>query len=101
MIRGHGHLSVTASFKIYVEIPIHEAGAVISLLEALIGALGKTQLCVCLVNMAVRFVEIHRFLKPTGSLYLHCDPTGSHYLKIVLDRIFGTASVYTADQRIQ
>jgi len=42
-----------------------------------------------LVNMAARLVELHRILKPTGSLYLHCDPTASHYLKIALDGIFG------------
>jgi len=39
--------------------------------------------------MAVRLVELHRVLKPTGSLYLHCDPTASHYLKILLDAVFG------------
>lgn len=39
--------------------------------------------------MAPRLVELHRVLKPTGSLYLHCDPTASHYLKMVLDGIFG------------
>ena len=39
--------------------------------------------------MKVRLAEMHRLLKPTGSLYLHCDPTASHYLKIVLDSIFG------------
>lgn len=42
-----------------------------------------------LVNMAPRLVELHRTLKPTGSLYLHCDPTMSHYLKVLLDAIFG------------
>lgn len=42
-----------------------------------------------LVQMAIRLVHMHRVLKPTGSLYLHCDPTASHYLKIVLDAIFG------------
>jgi site-specific DNA-methyltransferase (adenine-specific) len=42
-----------------------------------------------LVQMAVRLVQMHRVLKPTGSLYLHCDPTASHYLKLVLDAIFG------------
>lgn len=42
-----------------------------------------------LVMMGVRLVELHRVLKPTGSLYLHCDPTASHYLKVVLDSIFG------------
>jgi adenine specific DNA methylase Mod len=41
-----------------------------------------------LVEMAVRLVELHRVLKPTGSLYLHCDPTASHYLKVLLDAIF-------------
>ncbi|MGH9958307.1 MAG: DNA methyltransferase [Pyrinomonadaceae bacterium] len=39
--------------------------------------------------MANRLVELHRVLKPTGSLYLHCDPTASHYLKLVLDGVFG------------
>ena len=39
--------------------------------------------------MAVRLIEMHRILKPTGSLYLHCDPTASHYLKALLDGIFG------------
>ncbi len=37
--------------------------------------------------MAVRLIELHRVLKPTGSLYLHCDPTASHYLKILLDAV--------------
>jgi hypothetical protein len=39
--------------------------------------------------MAVRLVQMHRILKPTASLYLHCDPTASHYLKLILDAIFG------------
>ena len=38
--------------------------------------------------MAVRLLEMHRLLKPTGSLYLHCDPTASHYLKMLLDSVF-------------
>jgi DNA modification methylase len=42
-----------------------------------------------LVMMTARLIELHRVLKPTGSLYLHCDPTASHYLKLVLDQIFG------------
>ena len=42
-----------------------------------------------MVNMAPRLIEMHRVLKPTGSLYLHCDPSASHYLKIMLDAIFG------------
>ena len=42
-----------------------------------------------LIYMAVRLLEMHRLLKPTGSIYLHCDPTMSHYLKLVMDAIFG------------
>ena len=42
-----------------------------------------------LVYMAVRIIELHRILKPTGSIYLHCDPTMSHYLKLVMDAVFG------------
>ena len=40
--------------------------------------------------MAVRLIEMHRILKPTGSIYLHCDPTASHYLKLLLDAVFGS-----------
>jgi len=42
-----------------------------------------------LTMMAIRLVELHRVLKDTGSIYLHCDPTASHYLKILMDQIFG------------
>ncbi len=51
--------------------------------------IGPNQMLAYLVMMAIRLVELHRILKPTGSLYLHCDPTASHYLKIILDTIFG------------
>ena len=53
------------------------------------GILGENNLMAYLVMMALRLVELHRVLKPTGSFYLHCDPTASHYLKIILDQIFG------------
>ena len=42
-----------------------------------------------LIMMAVRLLEMHRILKPTGSIYLHCDPTASHYLKLLMDAVFG------------
>ena len=51
--------------------------------------IGDNQMMAYLVMMAARLVELHRVLKPTGSLYLHCDPTASHYLKVVMDTIFG------------
>lgn len=59
------------------------------ILRALHSVLGPTDLMAYLTMMTVRLIELHRVLKPTGSLYLHCDPTASHYLKIVLDAIFG------------
>ena len=49
---------------------------------------GLYNYCYC-VYMAIRLMEIKRILKPTGSIYLHCDPTMSHYLKLILDCIFG------------
>ncbi len=44
-----------------------------------------------LTMMAQRMVELHRVLKPTGSIYLHCDPTASHHLKLLMDAVFGRA----------
>ncbi len=62
--------------------------AVAAIIGALRQGLGTNQMTAYLVEMTVRLVELHRVLKPTGSLYLHCDPTASHYLKLVLDAIF-------------
>lgn len=62
---------------------------VVKMIGSLHDFIGENQMTAYLVMMAVRLVELHRVLKPTGSLYLHCDPTASHYLKIVLDTIFG------------
>ncbi len=57
--------------------------------DALLTLIGRNQMMAYLAMMAVRLVELHRVLKPTGSLYLHCDPTASHYLKVILDAVFG------------
>jgi DNA modification methylase len=54
--------------------------------------LKESDMMAYLVMMAARFLEMHRVLRETGSLYLHCDPTASHYLKIVLDTIFGATN---------
>ncbi len=62
----------------------------IDLIAGLQKVLKKGSLLAYLVSMTLRIVEIHRVLKPTGSFYLHCDPTASHYLKIILDSIFVT-----------
>lgn len=66
--------------------------AVFKVLQSLQGFLGQSDLMAYLAMMSVRLVELHKVLKPTGSLYLHCDPTASHYLKIVLDAVFGPNS---------
>jgi DNA modification methylase len=51
--------------------------------------LGENEVLAYLVMMTARLIELHRVLKPTGSIYLHCDPTASHYLKVMMDAIFG------------
>lgn len=60
-----------------------------NLLIAMRSFLKENDMMAYLAMMAVRLIELHRVLKPTGSLYLHCDPTASHYLKLLLDAIFG------------
>jgi site-specific DNA-methyltransferase (adenine-specific) len=64
-------------------------GAAAEMLRAMRSFLGENDMMAYLSMMAVRLLELHRVLKPTGSLYLHCDPTASHYLKILLDAVFG------------
>lgn len=59
------------------------------LLQAMRQFLGQNDMMAYLVMMAPRLAELHRVLKPTGSLYLHCDPTASHYIKLLLDAVFG------------
>ena len=59
------------------------------MLRAMRSFLKENDMMAYLTMMAVRLVELHRVLKSTGSLYLHCDPTASHYLKILLDASFG------------
>lgn len=58
-------------------------------LSAYYTLLGESEALAYLVNITPRLLQLHRVLKPTGSLYLHCDPTMSHYLKVLLDSIFG------------
>ena len=60
----------------------------VSLIQGLEIVLGRGSLFAYLVHMTLRIVEIHRVLKSTGSFYLHCDPTASHYLKLILDAVF-------------
>lgn len=68
---------------------IASGGAAARILSALRASLGENDMMAYLAMMTVRLSELYRVLKPTGSLYLHCDPTASHYLKIILDAVFG------------
>lgn len=61
---------------------------VADLADGLVRILGKGPMLAYLLQMTQRILEIHRVLKPTGSFYLHCDPTASHYLKLICDAVF-------------
>ena len=80
------------------DVDVHEHGeladrnpAAYSVIEAARQAHGKPMQAY-LIMMAVRLLEMRRILKDTGSIYVHCDPTASHYLKLLMDGIFGHAS---------
>lgn len=75
--------------RTYHEVVTQGPKKLADLLRALMEFLGRNDMMAYLTMMAARLVEIHRVLKPTGSVYLHCDPTASHYLKLLLDAVFG------------
>jgi site-specific DNA-methyltransferase (adenine-specific) len=62
------------------------------MLRSMRAFLKENDMMAYLTMMAVRLIELHRVLKPTGSMYLHCDPTASHYLKVLIDAVFGAAN---------
>jgi site-specific DNA-methyltransferase (adenine-specific) len=78
------HMAVDA----YKEV-VAGGGSVSRLLAAMHAALGQNDVMAYLSMMALRLAELHRVLRPDGSLFLHCDPTASHYLKLLLDAQFG------------
>ena len=71
------------------EAEVEKGGPVADGLRAFKLILGDSNMMAYLTMMAPRLQELRRVLKPTGSLYLHCDPTASHYLKVLLDMVFG------------
>ena len=78
----------TDSRAAYEEV-VEGGGRVADAIRAFRTMLGASDMLAYLSMMAPRLVELHRVLKPTGSLWLHCDPTASHYLKLLLDAVFG------------
>lgn len=88
----HWGPNAEATYAYMTETARHQgqvSDSVSSLLSALRAGIGENQMMAYLAEMAVRLVELRRVLKPTGSLYLHCDPTASHYLKVILDAVYG------------
>lgn len=75
--------------RTYHEMIQNAPANVVRMIGALREFIGENQMMAYLVMMTARLIELRRVLEPTGSIYLHCDPTASHYLKIVLDTIFG------------
>jgi site-specific DNA-methyltransferase (adenine-specific) len=73
--------------KTYLEI--QENPNLTEMIQFLHAHLGRNDMLAYLVMMTIRLRELHRVLKPTGALYLHCDQTASHYLKVILDKVFG------------
>jgi DNA modification methylase len=76
--------------RAYQEV-VERADRVSQAVEAFRTFLGESDMMAYLAMMAPRLVELRRVMKPTGSIYLHCDPTASHYLKMLMDAIFGPA----------
>ena len=68
---------------------VEAGGRVSETMQAFRLAIGENDMLAYLAMMAPRLMEMHRVLKPTGNIYLHCDPTASHYLKILMDAVFG------------
>ncbi|WP_243453833.1 DNA methyltransferase [Sandaracinobacteroides saxicola] len=85
----------TASKHALLDIQAGTNRTLTVMMNAMHKAIGENPLMAYLAMMAVRLVELHRVLKSTGSLYLHCDPTASHYLKMVLDAVFGAENFRT------
>ncbi len=80
------------SERAYQDVITHGPAKTGELLAAMRSFLGQNDMMAYLTMMAQRIVELHRVLKPTGSIYLHCDPTASHYLKLLLDAVFGATN---------
>ncbi len=77
-----------AAAEAYQEV-VEAGGRVSQAMQAFRTLLGNNDMLAYLAMIAPRLVELWRVLKPTGSIYLHCDPTSSHYLKLLMDSIFG------------
>ncbi len=100
----HSHAQITAfedtwewgaeAEEAYYETVL-KGGRLAEFIQAFRVIIGQSDMMAYLVMMAPRLRELHRALKPTGSIYLHCDPTASHYLKLLMDAVFGVENFKT------
>lgn len=81
-----------AAAKAYEEVLTGPHQKLARMLRAMVEGLTHNDVTAYLCMMAVRLVELHRVLKPTGSIYLHCDPTAGPYLRVLMDSVFGPAN---------
>jgi len=77
-----------AAEQTYYDLITRAPDQISKMITSLREFIGTNEMMAYLVMMAIRLVELHRVLKPTGNLFLHCDPTASHYLKVLMDTIF-------------
>lgn len=102
LFREHGGAKAAAQIKAFedtwewnidaaraYEETVEAGGRTSETLQAFRAMLGDSDMMAYLSMMAPRLIEMHRVLKSTGSIYLHCDPTASHYLKLMMDAVFG------------
>lgn len=83
------------SERAYQDVVTHTGGKLGELLQAMRSFLGPNDMMAYLTMMAQRLQALHSALSPTGSIYLHCDPTASHYLKLLMDAVFGITNYRT------
>jgi len=77
------------SQRTFEDLPKYASSEVIVMMNSFRRFIGINDMMAYLTMMCIRLIELHRVLKDTGSIYLHCDPTASHYLKILMDTVFG------------
>ena len=89
------HWSIDAE-SAYQDVVTSGPRRLADLLAAMRGFLGRNDVMAYLTMMAERMIELHRVLKPAGSVYLHCDPTAGHYLRLLMDAVFGVLNFRSA-----
>ncbi len=85
----------------YQDVVTNGPGKLPNILQAMRSFLGQNDMMAYLTMMAQRMVELHRVLKDTGSIYLHCDTKASHYLKVLMDGIFGSENFINEISRLR